>query len=87
VFPTTGWQQALVALEATAAENYCETIFLIKVPAMPRANRPVTITLGDPEQREEARLKSDAYACASEIRRATLSAVVSEEVVLDDRLR
>jgi hypothetical protein len=37
---------------------------------MPRTSRPVTITLGEFQERVKARVKSGAYASVSEVMRA-----------------
>ena len=39
---------------------------------MPRANCPITVTPGDLQQRVEARVKSGAYASASEMLQRSL---------------
>lgn len=54
---------------------------------MPRTSRPITVTLGDLQQRVEARVKSGAYASASEVMRAAVRALDREEAALDDWLR
>jgi antitoxin ParD1/3/4 len=54
---------------------------------MPRASRPITITLGDLRKRVEARVKSGAYASASEVMRAAVRALDREEVALRDWMR
>ena len=54
---------------------------------MPRASRPITVTLGDLHERVEARVKSGAYASASEVMRAAVRALDREEAALDDWLR
>ena len=45
---------------------------------MPRTHRPITVTLGELHQGVEARLKSGAYASASEVMRAALRAARPE---------
>lgn len=54
---------------------------------MPRTSRPVTVTLGDLKERVEARVKSGAYASASEVMRAALRALDREEAAMDEWLR
>jgi antitoxin ParD1/3/4 len=54
---------------------------------MPRTSRPITVTLGDLQKRVEARVKSGAYASASEVMRAAVRALDREEAALDDWLR
>lgn len=51
--------------------------------AMPRSSRPITVTLGDLQARVEERVKSGAYASASEVLRAALRALDREEAALD----
>jgi antitoxin ParD1/3/4 len=54
---------------------------------MPRKSRPITVTLGDLQERVEARVKSGAYASASEVMRAAVRALDREDAALDDWLR
>jgi antitoxin ParD1/3/4 len=54
---------------------------------MPRTSRPITVTLGELQDRVEARVKSGAYASASEVMRAAVRALDREEAALDDWLR
>jgi antitoxin ParD1/3/4 len=54
---------------------------------MPRTSRPITVTLGDLHERVEARVKSGAYASASEVVRAALRALDREETAVNDWLR
>jgi antitoxin ParD1/3/4 len=54
---------------------------------MPRTSRPITVTLGDLQERVEARVKSGTYASASEVMRAALRALDREEAALTDWLR
>lgn len=54
---------------------------------MPRANRPITVTLGELHQGVEERVKSGAYASASEVMRAALRALDREEAAVDEWLR
>ena len=42
---------------------------------MPRTSRPITVTLGDLQERVELRVKSGAYASASEVMRAAVRAL------------
>jgi antitoxin ParD1/3/4 len=54
---------------------------------MPRASRPITVTLGDLQHGVKARVKSGAYASASEVMRAALRALGREEAAVNDWLR
>jgi antitoxin ParD1/3/4 len=54
---------------------------------MPRTSRPITVTLGDLQDRVEARVKSGAYASTSEVIRAAVRALDREEAALDEWLR
>lgn len=54
---------------------------------MPRTSRPITVTLGDLQERVEARVKSGAYASSSEVLRAAVRALDREEAALNDWLR
>ncbi|MFZ1989099.1 MAG: type II toxin-antitoxin system ParD family antitoxin [Alphaproteobacteria bacterium] len=54
---------------------------------MPRTSRPITITLGDLQEHVEARVKSGAYASASEVMRAALRALDREDAALDEWLK
>ena len=54
---------------------------------MPRTSRPITVTLGDLQAHVEARVKSGAYASASEVMRAAVRALDREEAALSDWLR
>jgi antitoxin ParD1/3/4 len=54
---------------------------------MPRTSRPITVTLGDLHDHVEARVKSGAYASASEVVRAAIRALDREEHAVDDWLR
>jgi len=54
---------------------------------MPRTSRPITVTLGDLQKRVEARVKSGAYASASEVVRAAVRALDREEAAIGDWLR
>lgn len=54
---------------------------------MPRTSRPITVTLGDLQKRVEARVKSGAYASASEVMRAAVRALDREEAAVNDWLR
>ena len=54
---------------------------------MPRKSRPITVTLGDLQERVEARVKSGGYASASEVMRAAVRALDREEAALDGWLR
>lgn len=54
---------------------------------MARTSRPVTVTLGDLLNRVEARVRSGAYASASEVVRAAVRALDREEAAVNDWLR
>jgi antitoxin ParD1/3/4 len=54
---------------------------------MSRTSRPITVTLGDLHKRVEARVKSGAYASASEVMRAAVRALDREEAAVNDWLR
>lgn len=54
---------------------------------MPRTSRPITITLGDLQERVEGRVKSGAYASASEVLRAAVRALDREEQAIDEWMR
>jgi antitoxin ParD1/3/4 len=54
---------------------------------MPRTSRPLTVTLGDLKKSVEARVKSGAYASASEVLRAAVRALDREDAALNDWLR
>jgi antitoxin ParD1/3/4 len=54
---------------------------------MPRASRPISVTLGELQPGVEARVKSGAYASASEVMRAALRALDREEAAVDEWLR
>ena len=52
-----------------------------------RASKPVTVTLGDLQERVHARVQSGSYASVSEVVRAGLRALDREEAALDAILR
>ena len=54
---------------------------------MARTSRPITVTLGELQQRVEARVASGAYASASEVMRAAVRALDREEAALNEWLR
>lgn len=54
---------------------------------MPRTSRPISVTLGELHERVEARVKSGAYASASEVMRAAVRALDREEAAITDLLR
>jgi antitoxin ParD1/3/4 len=54
---------------------------------MARTSRPVTVTLGDLQERVDARVRSGDYASASEVLRAALRALDREETALNDWMR
>jgi antitoxin ParD1/3/4 len=53
---------------------------------MSRTSRPITVTLGDLQERVEARVKSGAYASTSEVLRAAVRALDREEAALTEWL-
>lgn len=54
---------------------------------MARSSRPITVTLGDLRPKVESRVKSGAYASASEVIRAGVRALDREESAINDWLR
>jgi antitoxin ParD1/3/4 len=54
---------------------------------MPRSVHSITVNLGDLQARVEARVKSGAYASASEVIRAAVRALDREEAAVNDWLR
>jgi antitoxin ParD1/3/4 len=54
---------------------------------MPRTSRPITVTLGDLQERVEVRVKSGAYASASEVVRAAVRALDRDEAALNEFLK
>lgn len=54
---------------------------------MARTSRPITVTLGDLQDGVEARVKSGAYASASEVLRAAMRALDREEAAVNDWMR
>jgi antitoxin ParD1/3/4 len=54
---------------------------------MARTSRPITVTLGDLQERVEARVKSGNYASLSEVMRAAVRALEREEAAVTDWLR
>ena len=54
---------------------------------MARTSRPITVTLGDLQERVEARVKSGTYASVSEVLRAAVRALEREEAAVTDWLR
>ena len=52
-----------------------------------RTSRPVTVTLGEMQERVDARVQSGAYASVSEVVRAGLRALDREEEAIDAVLR
>lgn len=53
----------------------------------PRANKPVSVTLGALAAKAEARVKAGDYASLSEVVRAGLLALEREEAALEEVLR
>lgn len=54
---------------------------------MPRSSRPITVTLGDQQEKVVERVRSGSYASASEVLRAALRALDREEAAIDDWMR
>lgn len=54
---------------------------------MSRSSRPITVTLGEMQEKVESRVASGAYASASEVVRAGLRALDREEEALNDWMR
>jgi antitoxin ParD1/3/4 len=54
---------------------------------MPRKSRPISITLGDLQERVDARVESGAYASVSEVMRAAVRALDREEAAVTDWLQ
>jgi len=52
-----------------------------------RTSKPISVTLGDMQERVEARVRSGRYASASGVMRAALRALDREEEALDVVLR
>ncbi|BAQ45767.1 putative addiction module antidote protein,CopG/Arc/MetJ family [Methylobacterium aquaticum] len=52
-----------------------------------RRSKPVTVTLGEMQEKVEARVRSGAYTSVSEVVRAGLRALDREEAALDAMLR
>ncbi len=52
-----------------------------------RSSKPVTVTLGEMQDRVEARVRSGAYASVSEVVRAGLRALEREEEAIETVLR
>lgn len=53
---------------------------------MPRTSRPITVTLGELQEKVDARVASGAYASASEVMRAAIRALDREEAAARDWL-
>lgn len=54
---------------------------------MARSSRPITVTLGELQEKVEARVKSGAYASTSEVLRAAVRALEREEGAIVEWLR
>lgn len=52
-----------------------------------RSSRPISVTLGDLQERVDARVQSGLYASASEVLRAAMRALDREDAMLDEVLR
>jgi antitoxin ParD1/3/4 len=68
-------------------DNVIHSGCLIMSTAMARKSRPITVTLGELQERVDARVQSGAYASASEVIRAAVRALDREEAALDGWLR
>ncbi|CAO4177413.1 type II toxin-antitoxin system ParD family antitoxin [Methylorubrum populi] len=51
-----------------------------------RSSKPVTVTLGEMQERVEARVRSGGYASVSEVVRAGLRALEREEAAVENAL-
>ena len=54
---------------------------------MGRTSRPITVTLGDLQERVATRVKSGAYASASEVVRAAIRALDREDEAVKEWMR
>jgi antitoxin ParD1/3/4 len=54
---------------------------------MVRSSRPITVTLGEQQERVDSRVRSGAYASTSEVLRAAVRALDREEASLDEIVR
>ena len=54
---------------------------------MARKSRPITVTLGELQEHVDARVKSGAYASASEVIRAAMRALDREDAAFDEWMR
>lgn len=54
---------------------------------MPRSSRPTSVTLGELQERVDERVRSGAYASASEVLRAAVRALDREEAAFEEVLR
>jgi antitoxin ParD1/3/4 len=54
---------------------------------MPRTSRPISVTLGELQEHVDARVRSGAYASASEVIRAAVRALDREETAVTEWLR
>lgn len=52
-----------------------------------RTSKPISVTLGELQERVEARVRSGAYSSASDVLRAGLRALDREEAAIDAVLR
>jgi antitoxin ParD1/3/4 len=52
-----------------------------------RKSKPVSVTLGDPQERVEARVRTGNYTSASEVMCAAIRALDREDEALDELLR
>ena len=52
-----------------------------------RSSKPITVTLGELQERVEARVQSGAYTSASDVLRAGLRALDREEAALETVIR
>lgn len=74
-------------LPATATGCSMTSSYQKPTYAMPRTSRPITVTLGNLQERVAARVRSGSYASTSEVMRAAVRALDREESALNGWLR